>query len=196
MLRRGRPRTVLCAEQLVDQPVHGVAAALAVPEPSQPRCNVRRGVRLQRNDNKIPERQSIRFRLARRTCAPCGPSARVASPTKSRKIPARKTQQPLCFLAPTVSQYSSAAATNAGTTTPRHSLGLCWSMTVSAATWSRLPSLVTSTAHRPARHPARSPAPAARPKSRSPVGSDCFTASRSFFSSASRSPADPCLAAA
>ena len=32
---------------------------------------------------------SIRFRLALRTYAPCGPSVRVVSQTKSRKIPTR-----------------------------------------------------------------------------------------------------------
>ena len=37
----------------------------------------------------------IRFRLALHTCAPCGPSVRVVSLTKSRKIPTRKTRLPL-----------------------------------------------------------------------------------------------------
>ena len=36
------------------------------------------------------ERRSLRIRLALRAWVPCGPSARVASPTKSRKIPPGK----------------------------------------------------------------------------------------------------------
>ena len=46
----------------------------------------------------IPPRWgSIRFRLALRTYAPCGPSVRVVSQTKSRKIPTRKVL-PLFFV--------------------------------------------------------------------------------------------------
>ena len=49
------------------------------------------------NKVRVPSRSipppwgSIRFRLAPRTYAPCGPSVRVVSQTKSRKIPTRKT---------------------------------------------------------------------------------------------------------
>ena len=43
-----------------------------------------------------PQWRSIRFRLALRTYAPCGPSVRVVSPTKSRKIPTRKILPLLC----------------------------------------------------------------------------------------------------
>ena len=58
----------------------------------------------QRQDVRVPRRsipppwRAIRFRLALRTYAPCGPSVRVVSQTKSRKIPTSRDILPLCFV--------------------------------------------------------------------------------------------------